>query len=663
MTLRNRLLALSLLTLLLPWFGWKLLQELEGFLRESQEIALLSTARTLAGALPFESQSQLLYAPGRYVVLRGLERTPVLDGFDDDWPYAQQGLTASSADGLLHVRFLAGTADGGLFVLFEVTHAATTPQHPVKTPDERIELLLRSPRGLWRFDIRSEAPGPLQLFSDGGGGQAEGYWRDTAEGYRLELALPAVAGNADTGFIITSGSSQIASGSISGVDPRGRVEAQQWITLIPQRTELSAMLAGAVPEASRAWLVNQDGWVLADSGLVAERGAQQTTWLQRLLYRLVAGSRTALEPAVTNRQPRLQSATVSEALAGRESRHWSQDPETATVHNLVAVPVQLEGKTRGAIVLQSSSEGLLLATNRAFGRLLITTLALTFGLAGGMWYFATRLSRRVRRLSGAVSQAMQGGVAVGVLPLTSDRDELGELARNNAKLLRAVADYNLYLQTLAGKLSHELKTPLAITRSSLDNLSSRPLDPEAQRFLQRAQEGVERQAAIVRAMSEANRLEASIRVAEWEQADLVELVTKCAGGYRAAYPGRRIQADVSLTTINLRCAPELLVQALDKLVDNAITLSSESDEVHLAVRRTDGQVHLSVRNSGTRLPAEFQERIFDSLVSLRDKRGATPHLGLGLYIVRLVAVAHGGSVEARNLPQDQGVEFIIHLPA
>lgn len=58
MTLRNRLLALSLLTLLLPWFGWKLLQELEGFLRESQENALLSTARTLAGALPFDSQSQ-----------------------------------------------------------------------------------------------------------------------------------------------------------------------------------------------------------------------------------------------------------------------------------------------------------------------------------------------------------------------------------------------------------------------------------------------------------------------------------------------------------------------------------------------------------------------------------------------------------------------------
>ena len=136
-------------------------------------------------------------------------------------------------------------------------------------------------------------------------------------------------------------------------------------------------------------------------------------------------------------------------------------------------------------MLQSASEGLLLVTNRALGRLLFTTLALTFGLAAGLWFFATRLSQRVRRLSGAVSHAMEDGVdSADLLPLVQDKDELGELARNNEKLLRAVADYNQYLQTLAGKLSHELKTPLAITRSSLDNLGSQDLDPDSRRYLE-----------------------------------------------------------------------------------------------------------------------------------------------------------------------------------
>lgn len=667
MSLRNRLLALSLLTLLLPWSGWKLLQELEGFLRESQENALLSTARTLAGALPFESQSQLLYAPERYLVLRALDHVPMLDGFTDDWPDAGQGLELTSDEGDLRVRVLAGVAGNGLYLLFDVHFArqANTAAAPssAASQDAAMELLLRSPRGLLRFDIRPEAPGPLQLYSDGGGGQAEGYWLETADGFRVELAVPALARNADLGFVLASHSREVVSGIARSAGARNGDRAQQWISLVSEWSDLSATLAATVPEASRAWLVNQDGWVLADSGPVADHAPPQTTWVQRLLYRLVAGSRTTIETAAMEQEVRLRSDVVQRALSGEEGSAWTQDPDTAVVRNLVAEPIQLEGQTRGAIVLQSSSEGLLLVTNRALGRLVITTLVITFGLAGGLWFFATRLSQRVRRLSGAVSEAMTDGVVARVLPLTSDRDELGELARNNAKLLRAVADYNQYLQTLAGKLSHELKTPLAITRSSLDNLSSRPLDAEAQQFLQRAQEGVERQAAIVRAMSEANRLEAAIRVAEWEQADLAELLVKCAEGYRAVHPQRLIRTDIDVPAARLRCAPELLAQALDKLVDNAITLSGDADEVTIALARAGEQWQLSVRNTGTRLPAEFQERIFDSLVSLREKRGATPHLGLGLYIVRLVAVAHGGWVDAHNLPGEQGVEFVVHLPA
>ena len=66
--------------------------------------------------------------------------------------------------------------------------------------------------------------------------------------------------------------------------------------------------------------------------------------------------------------------------------------------------------------------------------------------------------------------------------------------------------------------------------------------------------------------------------------------------------------------------------------------------------RKDGDVcQLFVRNTGTSLPAEFQDRLFDSLVSLREKRGRGPHLGLGLYIVRLVVNAHAGQVTERNV--------------
>jgi signal transduction histidine kinase len=59
----------------------------------------------------------------------------------------------------------------------------------------------------------------------------------------------------------------------------------------------------------------------------------------------------------------------------------------------------------------------------------------------------------------------------------------------------------------------------------------------------------------------------------------------------------------------------------------------------------------------------MQGRLFDSLVSLRDKAtpGDVPHLGLGLYVVRLVAERHGGSVSARNLEDGSGVAFTLTL--
>ncbi len=108
MKLRTKLLALSLLTLLLPWSGWKLLQELEQFLRDAQQGALLASARTVAGALPLEYQSRLLFLPELYVPLRTLQRQPALDGYSDDWPGAGQGLEFDSGDDALVVSVLAG---------------------------------------------------------------------------------------------------------------------------------------------------------------------------------------------------------------------------------------------------------------------------------------------------------------------------------------------------------------------------------------------------------------------------------------------------------------------------------------------------------------------------------------------------------------------------
>jgi signal transduction histidine kinase len=314
------------------------------------------------------------------------------------------------------------------------------------------------------------------------------------------------------------------------------------------------------------------------------------------------------------------------------------------------------------VVLETRSDGLLLMTNRALGRFSMIALLLVVVLAAGLWLFASTLSRRVQKLSGAVSRAMDDSGRVLELPLTKSADELGELARNTEKLLKAVAEYTGYLQKLAGRLSHELKTPIAITRSSLENLASYALDPAARQYLSRAQEGLDRQAAIVAAMSEAQRLESAVKTADWDSIDLGEMLKHSVDAYRSVNVLRTINLNLPAENCELRCAPDLIAQALDKLVDNAISLSAQDCAIDISLRHEDRAWLICVTNGGSRLPDVLHERLFDSLVSLRDNKGGSQHLGLGLHIVRLVAEAHGGRVSARNLPHEQGVEFTIRLP-
>jgi signal transduction histidine kinase len=105
----------------------------------------------------------------------------------------------------------------------------------------------------------------------------------------------------------------------------------------------------------------------------------------------------------------------------------------------------------------------------------------------------------------------------------------------------------------------------------------------------------------------------------------------------------------------------LIAQALDKLFDNALSFTPPGGWLRITLTQTAEGADVELANEGPSLPAAMQGRLFDSLVSLRDKAtpGDAPHLGLGLYVVRLVAERHQGSASARNI--EGGVAFTLHL--
>ena len=101
---------------------------------------------------------------------------------------------------------------------------------------------------------------------------------------------------------------------------------------------------------------------------------------------------------------------------------------------------------------------------------------------------------------------------------------------------------------------------------------------------------------------------------------------------------------------------------LDKLLDNAADFCPPGGHIRLALEPDARTCLLSVTNAGPLLPPQLDGRLFESLVSGRTAADGRPHLGLGLYIVRLIADFHGGAAAATNLADGTGVRISIELP-
>jgi K+-sensing histidine kinase KdpD len=97
---------------------------------------------------------------------------------------------------------------------------------------------------------------------------------------------------------------------------------------------------------------------------------------------------------------------------------------------------------------------------------------------------------------------------------------------------------------------------------------------------------------------------------------------------------------------------------LDKLVDNAVDFSKDDDVINVALEKNDAVLAMRVANPGPRLPERMRSQLFDSMVSMRPGDD-NKHLGLGLYVAKLIAEGHGGTIRAENT--DEGVAVIVTL--
>lgn len=673
MTLRRQLLLVSLLTLILPWAGCQFIRETESALREGQQNMLAGTAQAIADSLsqfPQEfarSQADAPYGENQ-IYGHPLVNEPLIDGYLDDWTLATASVRKlRGTDG--SIAYVVGIRGNNLFLYVDARDTSVVYfQAGTGMPPYADQVILQSfdvSGGLIEYIFRTEAPGLLAAARRSNGQLTEetrivAHWQDTASGYQLEARIPRSLLGERLGVIVINTTDAmnpgIRSSTFSAPVP-GR--------LVTPSPLLSSFVEAYVQPGLRLIVTDSSGWRLAQAGTTAPRrdsgsDIAGTSRLLRLAYNFILepGDAAALaEPDASGREHQLY---INDALNGRAASSWFRAPDTGRGVVAVAQPVWSGTVQTGVVVLQQGTDAILSLTNRALTRLMNFTLIATLVVAVALLGYSTWLSGRIRNLSSATERALDGDRVRTRLPSLKASDEIGDLSRSFSSVLQQLGDYNEYLRTLASRLSHELRTPLTIVTSSLENLEHENLDAESAKYTARAKDGALRLKKILNAMSEANRVEELMQSAEPVKCDLHELVKATVAAYNGAWPDRKFALQSESGPLDFQGSPELIIQMLDKLADNAVDFSKSGDSITIRLDKVDNTIRLSVSNPGPPLPQTMRSQLFDSMISVRG-RGNGEHLGLGLYIARLIAEGHGGSISADNTAE--GAIFVVELPA
>ncbi len=687
--LRTKLLLLALTTLALPWAGCQYAREMETVLREGEKQSLLAVAQTIAASL--KGRTELLYRDGSAPAQRSLSAQdlepivvtsiPVLDGDPVEWPFDSGNVKKFAAPSGIEMRLLTATHERWLYVVISVRGAKLQLDQSDLTPldtatiGDRLWLGFDDRRGgQQRIFLSTASPGELR----GRRIELREYGREEAvDEMRVTGAVRANA----TGYVIEARIPLSMIGRRFGVilDERAvrggpRVSLG---TLDPADLDAVGVLVAASPDLGGQLLqFSQPGIEIAVTSVAGTQLARLQApalpqdytrtrgILARLYRRLLDGDAVPRDSSQAERKA-LSERQLTAASRGETSTAMLTDRFANRLVVSASAPIfDTDGKrVLGVLQLAQTADRWLTLRDRALTRLLNLTLLVTGLAMGATIWFAGRLALRIARLRAASENALsrEGRLAVE-LPERRARDELGDLSRSFESLLRRLNEYTGYLRTLAGKLAHEIRTPLTIVRSSLDNLESEPLSPSAKTYVARAREGSERLNHMLVAMNAATRVEEAIASSERVRFELASLVGSTVEAYRGAFPRRRFRFQADTRELEISGSPELIVQLLDKLVDNAVDFSPDGATLEIRVSVEHHFARLDVQNPGLLLPADGADRLFESLWQSRKGSDSRPHFGLGLYIVRLIAEFHGGRVAAASIAEPAGAKFSVWLP-
>ena len=717
--LRIKLLLLSSFLFAIPWFGYQYVWEMEKYLRFGQEQTIIGTARALATSLHerpnlFNNQASFLpdVEKGKDLYGYQLSQAINLDGLPNDWPNFQEKSHYYGVNNQLggkltvdkltnHFSAAVGKYDKHLYFFIQVVDDKVIYRDKNArsiNKNDHLELAINDVNGnLQRFIISNKDQGWISAYriNDLVSNEIlefpkvisfiQGQWLNTKQGYNIELRIPLTKISDRLAFAIHDVDTTLspAISSIGSADPS---TADTLGTILVPSPEIERIVKGMSYTQSRIWVVDQHHRVLAKSGDIKKASGlwqkninnpdKDNSWyaltqkyLEPLFQHLLNKPQNDFIDRLYDTQ-NLTGEHIESALAGNPKSQWRLTTDKKAVIISAAYPIYINDKVNGAVIVEETTNGILSVRNKALEKLFTSILAIMLLGALAFFFFASRISNRIRQLRNQAEVAIDehGRINNDIaqsMQISKANDEIGDLSRSFSTAVNRLSQYNHYLENMSSRLSHELRTPIAIVRTSLENLSLQDLPENSSAYIDRAQSGINRLNNILTNMSEATRLEQMLNHTDKVSFNIFDVLNGCIQGYQQIYPTFDIEYVASNKKVVLEGSPEHIAQLLDKVVTNAVEFSQDN-KICVTAELNNKEITIHISNNGTLLPETMEQRLFDSMVSMRNtsqtKDDKTPHLGLGLYIARLISEFHQGKIVASNHHNPQGVTVSITLP-
>ena len=271
-----------------------------------------------------------------------------------------------------------------------------------------------------------------------------------------------------------------------------------------------------------------------------------------------------------------------------------------------------------------------------------------------------RIVAPVVRLSEETKRIAKGEFETEI-QISCRHDEIGELERNFAAMVKELRSIELMRKDFIANLSHDIKTPLSIIQGYADALVNANASPEDQaQYAATIKQETEHLIALTSNMLRLSKLSSQNIQPVKNRFRLDEQIRLSMLTLEPKWSRRDIQFDAELPKQEFVGDEELLSQVWLNLLDNAIKFSHDGGTVKIDIEKSDGSICIIVTDYGIGISDEVKNHIFDQFYQ-GDSSRSNDGSGLGLSIVKRIVELHGGTIEVYGHP-GQGASFQVVLP-